>query len=249
VSLKEFAAPITQIEPWAAQIVRKMILEALHFTAALAVSSRRKPREIAGSVSLWSRARRCAEAWAPHEENCQAFIEEKVGQLIERRRVAVLGSGLLNDVPLGYLAKSFQTVVLYDLVHLPSARLKVRRSGRENISLVERDLAGGLDFLSAEGAPDLVISACLLSQMALAATDPIGVVETHLAGLLGGPWTPCLITDTTYEIHDRSGDVQERRDLLAGAPPPPAFRAWNWTVAPFGEVAKDTQTIHRVIAV
>jgi hypothetical protein len=226
-----------------------LILEALHFTAALAVSPRLKPREIAGSVGLWSRARRCRKAWAPHEENCQAFIEEKVGQLIERRHVAVLGSGLLNEVPLEFLAKSFQTVTLYDLVHLPSARLKMRRLGRENVRLVERDLSGGLEFLKADGAPDLVISACLLSQMALQAPDPAAAVHRHLADLLGGPWAPCLTTDTGYEIRNRKGEVVGTKDLLGGEPPPPAFRAWDWTVAPFGEAARETETVHRVIAV
>ncbi len=226
-----------------------MILEALHFTATLAVSSRRKPREIAGSVGLWSRARRCAKAWAPHEENCQAFIEEKVRQIVERRHIAVLGSGLLHDVPLEYLTKSFQTVTLYDLVHLPSARLKVRWLGRENVRLVERDLSGGLDFLKDASAPDLVISACLLSQMALHASEPAAVVRRHVADLLGGPWAPCLITDTGYEIRNRKGEVVGTGDLLGGEPPPPAFRAWEWTVAPFGEVARETETVHRVIAV
>jgi len=226
-----------------------MILEALHFTAAFATSSRRKPGEIAGSVGLWSRARRCHKAWAPHEENCQAFIEEKVGQVIERRSVAVLGSGLLNDVPLDYLAKSFQTVTLYDLVHLPSARMKVRRLGRENVRLVERDLSTGLEFLKPDGAPDLVVSACLLSQMALNAPEPAAVVRCHLADLLGGPWAPCLITDTGYEIRNRKGEVIGTGDLLGGEPPPPAFRAWEWTVAPFDEVSRDTETVHRVIAI
>jgi hypothetical protein len=225
-----------------------MILEALHFSAALAVCSRRKPREIAGSVGLWSRARRCAKAWAAHEENCQAFIEGKIGQLSERRAVAVLGSGLLNEVPLAVLSRSFQQVRLYDLVHLPSVRIEVRRLGRDNVSLVERDLSGGLDFLKAE-PPDLVISACLLSQMALHATDPASVVRRHLADLLGGPWAPCLITDTGYEIRNVKGEAVGTGDLLGGEPPPPAFRAWDWTVAPFGEVSRETETVHRVIAV
>ncbi len=225
-----------------------MILEALHFSAAYAVSRRPKPIEIAGSVGLWSRARRCGKEWASHEENCQAFIEEKVGQVIERRSVAVLGSGLLRDVPLDYLAKSFQRVTLYDLVHLPSARLAVRRLGRENVRHVERDLADGLDFLKAE-PPDLVISACLVSQMALHGPEPAKVVRRHLADLLGGPWVPCLITDTGYELRNRKGDVVGTGDLLGGEPPPPAFRAWEWTVAPFGEVARETETVHRVIAV
>ncbi len=167
---------------------------------------------------------------------------------MERGRVAVLGSGLLRDVPLDTLSRSFKTVTLYDLVHLPSARLKVRRLGRENVRLIERDLSDGLDFLKAE-PPDLVISACLVSQMALHAPDTASIVRRHLADLLGGPWMPGLITDTGYELRNRKGEVVEAGDLLGGEPPPPAFRAWEWTVAPFGEVARETETVHRVIAV
>lgn len=172
-----------------------------------------------------------------------------MGQIVERGHVAVLGSGLIHDVPLEFLAKSFQTVTLYDLVHLPSARLKVRRLGQENVRLVERDLSSGLEFLKGAHAPDLVISACLLSQMALHASEPAAVVRRHLADLLGGPWMPCLITDTGYEIRNRKREVVGTGDLLAGEPPPPAFRAWEWAVAPFGEAARDTETVHRVIAV
>lgn len=226
-----------------------MILEALHFSAAYAVSQRRKRAEIAASVGLWSRARRCRKAWAPHEENCQAFIEEKVGQMSEHGAVAVLGSGLLNDIPLDFLSRAFKEVRLYDCVHLPSARLKARATGRDNIRFVECDLAGGLGRLSGDAGPNLVISALLLSQMALASLRPAEVVRRHLDDLLGGPWTPCLITDTGFAVRDRAGKVVREGDLLGGEAPPPAFRAWDWTVAPFGEAARDTETVHRVIAV
>ncbi len=85
--------------------------------------------------------------------------------------------------------------------------------------------------------------------MALHAPEPGTVVRRHLADLLGGPWVPCLITDTGFEAAQPQGEVIGTGDLLGGEPPPPAFRAWEWTVAPFGEAARETETVHRVIAV
>jgi hypothetical protein len=228
-----------------------MILEALHFAAAYPLSRRRRPSEIASSVSLWSRARRCAKAWGPHEENCKAFIEEKTGQLLEHRTVAVLGSGLARDIPLEFLSRRFKRVELYDLVHLPAVRWKVRRAGLENVVFFERDLAEGLGFLHAIENLDLAISANVLSQMALKskADEPQHLVSAHLSGLLEGPWTPCLITDISYEARSPGGEILHKSDLLAGVTPPPAFRAWDWTVAPLGEVSRNHETVHQVIAV
>lgn len=228
-----------------------MILEALHFALAYPLSKRRSVSEIAFSVSLWSRARRCAKAWAPHEENCKAFIEEKAGQLIEHRSVAVLGSGLGRDIPLEFLSRRFKRVELYDLVHLPSVKWAVRRAGLENVVFIERDLAGGLEFLRDIKELDLVISANLVSQIGLRAKgdQPHDLIQHHLNGLLQGPWTPCLITDIGYQAKSPSGAVLYESDLLAGVTPPPSFKAWEWTVAPLGEVSKGHETVHQVIAV
>ena len=228
-----------------------MLFEALHFTAAFALSKRRRVSEIASSVSLWSRARRCATAWAPHEENCKAFIEEKAGQLIEHRTVVVLGSGLGRDIPLEFLSRRFKRVELYDLVHLPSIKWAARRAGLTNVFFFERDLASGLEFLRDIKDLDLVISANLVSQMGLRAKAdaPHDLIQHHLNGLLQGPWTPCLITDISYDARSPSGEVLYESDLLAGVTPPPSFKSWEWTVAPLGEVSKGHETVHRVIAV
>jgi hypothetical protein len=227
-----------------------MILESLHFALAYAGSKRRRRSEIAASISLWSRARRCARDWKPHEECCKAFIAEKCDRLSEARTAVVLGSGLLREAPIERLAKQFQRVELYDLVHLPSVRRQVRQAKLTNVTFIEHDLSDGIDFLREKPDVDLVISVNLVSQMALDFNgDAARLVTNHFASLLSGNWTPCLITDTGYSVIGRDGQVLTSASLLRGVDPPPAFRAWDWTVAPFGELSKETETVHHVIAV
>lgn len=227
-----------------------MILEALHFVLAYAASKRRNRHEIAASIGLWSRARRCAKDWLPHEECCKAFITEKCDRLSAARTSVVLGSGLLREVPIERLSRQFQRVELYDLVHLPDVRRRVRRAKLTNVTFIERDLSDGIDFLREKPDVDLVISVNLVSQMALDFNgDGARLVKSHFASLFSGDWTPCLITDTAYSVINRDGQVLTSASLLRGVDPPPAFRAWDWTVAPFGEQSKETETVHHVIAV
>jgi hypothetical protein len=46
--------------------------------------------------------------------------------LRQKRTAVVLGSGLLRDVPIRELAAAFDTVVLIDLVHVASVRLRMK---------------------------------------------------------------------------------------------------------------------------
>lgn len=137
----------------------------------------------AKAVSLWSRAFRCRAAWAPHEAACHAIVAQAVEGLKQRRTAVVLGSGLMRDVPLPLLARSFQGVVLVDAVHLLPLRLKARRFA--NVRLITADLSGAIAWLEGrmpervnplvglcDGADvDLVISANLASQLGLGLSD------------------------------------------------------------------------------
>ena len=116
-----------------------MILEALNFAASYATTPRRAAGEIHSSVTLWSRARRCALHWAAHEERCKAFVRDILPQY---RTVAVLGSGLLRDIPIEDLAKTFGSVRLYDLQHLASVRAWAALKGFGNLHFENRDLSG-----------------------------------------------------------------------------------------------------------
>ena len=55
-------------------------------------------------ISIDARHKRCFEAWAPHLEHCKKKIILEAAEGIPRRRVTVLGSGLLLDIPLEPLA-------------------------------------------------------------------------------------------------------------------------------------------------
>ena len=228
-----------------------MILEALNFAATYAISNRRRPSEITSSVRLWARARRCARDWAEHEENCKAFIRAR---LPERGRVAVvLGSGLLRDVPIENIARSFREVRLYDLQHLASVRLRAKLRGFRNLRFLQRNLSGGLDFLRGDAGIDLVISANVLSQLGVAAgragRDAAMVIAAHLDGLRAAPGTRLLLTDTEFALVLKNGTTAERHDLLHGVALPEAAARWAWPVAPFGELDPAYKAVHKVAAV
>ncbi|WP_245494207.1 hypothetical protein [Rhizobium leguminosarum] len=249
-----------------------MITEALLYAATLPLTGKPHRKFIRYSVNLWSRAERCAGDWAEHEEMSRKAILAATADLRQKRTAVVLGSGLLRDVPIGVLARDFDTVVLVDLVHLASVRLWLSAKGYRNVRLIERDLSGydelaagrepePLGFLRAVPYLDLVVSANLLSQIgrgvkrrheADAGRMPEDTVErliaAHLAGLSGLSCRSCLVTDIAYAVIDRNERTHEEADLLHGVLPPPAKASWTWPVAPLGEESKDYRIEHKVIA-
>lgn len=240
------------------------------------------------SVGLWSRRGRCRAAWAGHEARSRAAILAAAAPLAVRRTAVVLGSGLLADVPIEELARSFQKVVLVDLCHLACVRLRALFRGWRNVEFRRLDLSGydrlveqsrikmatgqselgaGLDalgFLRRVPDLDLVVSANLLSQLAVGAgrrlqsadghaaimpEDTVAeIVAAHLDGLAAVHCKTCLVSDISYVRRRRDGLVMGRVDLLYGIRPPEAFDSWEWTVAPFGEESADLERVHRVIA-
>jgi hypothetical protein len=90
------------------------------------------------SIAIRARAARCRAAWAPHQERTRALIRKAIERCQQRRKVVVLGSGPLLDVPLVELAAAFKEVVLVDIVHPLSARW--RRRKLTNVSAVTADV-------------------------------------------------------------------------------------------------------------
>ncbi|MGV8936226.1 MAG: hypothetical protein ACOH2J_03825 [Allorhizobium sp.] len=251
-----------------------MILEILNFLATWPLTAPAQRRAIKASVSLWSRAGRCASAWALHEENSQNAVLGAMARTTQHRTAVVLGSGLLRDVPIKTIARHFDRVVLVDLVHLASVRLWLRAKGFGNVEMIGRDLSG-YDRLKAGHAPDplaflrdmadvdLVVSANLLSQLGCGvrsrlSLEPAGgmpedtperLVRAHLDGLAQLSATICLITDISYQRLDAQGQVLEAEDLLCGVAAPRARQSWSWPVAPPGEEGDGVWRVHQVIAV
>lgn len=249
-----------------------MILEAIQYAATALVTPREFRPFIRSSLGLWGRAGRCAKAWAAHEEHCHAFIHETIAPMKQKRTAVVLGSGLLRDVPIVELSRQFDTVVLVDLVHLASVRAWIKAKRLSNVRLISRDLSGlpdvlagrdpePLSFLRQVPYLDLVVSANIISQIGVGCRrvlersghgDPDAVlsrlIEAHLNGLAALPCRTALLTDVVYEVRDRQGKVIEADDLLCGVQAPSFIRSWDWPVAPFGELGRDRQAVHRVIA-
>lgn len=229
---------------------------------------------VSESVALWARGRRQRQPWAEHHRRCQALIESVVSELSCHRTVAVLGSGLLRDIPLPLLRERFERVLLVDAVHLPQIRLAA--AFHPNVTLVTRDLSGVMSWLGgqcdrradpvaelvADGTLDLVISANLMSQFgwpiadwldadpARAARVPHDLaarcIAWHRDDLARFACRVVLLTDVEMVERDTSGAVLERFDLMGGTALPPPDESWDWRVAPFGEAAAGRETLHRV---
>ena len=231
---------------------------------------------VGASIGLWSRGGRRRRQWESHHARCRAVARRAVEGLQQRRTVVVLGSGLMRDVELQHLAANFRSVLLVDAVHLPMMRLTAR--GYPTVRLLERELTGlrgwfeggppgrvsPLADLADNPEVDLVISANCLSQLplgveqfmesraarglSLPADLPARSVAWHLDDLAGFPARVCLITDTIMLERDRTGKATEELDLLRGTRLPEPEETWSWTVAPFGEIERDHECVHKVCA-
>ncbi len=229
---------------------------------------------VSESVALWARGRRQREAWAEHHARCRALVAGVVADLPQHRTVAVLGSGLLRDIPLPLLRERFERVLLIDAVHLPQIRLSA--AFRPNVTLVTRDLSGVMGWLAeecdgridpvadlvADETLDLVISANLMSQFGWPVADwlddnaaraallppdlPDRCIAWHRDDLARIACRVVLLTDVEMIERDGSGAVLERFDLMGGTSLPPPDESWDWQVAPFGEAAAEQETVHRV---
>lgn len=130
------------------------------------------------------RARETGDAWDSHLAQTRSFIEQSAGLCPNRRRVVVVGSGNLLDVPLDCLADMFADVVLLDIFHTRETRRRVRQKG--NVTLLDADVTGvarevfdaarrrDLQSLPKSMPPaldvettDLIVSVNLLSQLAV----------------------------------------------------------------------------------
>lgn len=136
------------------------------------------------AVSLWSRRRRCARAWAVHEENTRAFALSLAAAAPRRDILWLLGGGTLADLPLADLSALYRRIVVFDIALLGLARRGARRFA--NVELRAADVTGmvaplaewrsgmPLPIPSVEALrdldpvpPDCVLSLNLLSQLPL----------------------------------------------------------------------------------
>jgi hypothetical protein len=79
--------------------------------------------------------------WEPHLKNSKTFIKECLKNQ-NAKRVSILGSGWLLDVPVNFLAENCEEVIFYDIRH--PAEIINRYRKQLNFKFVVMDITGGL---------------------------------------------------------------------------------------------------------
>lgn len=198
------------------------------------------------SADIEARYKRCASHWEPHLRLTREAILRAAHHTASRRKAVLLGAGLLHDIPLAELSGLFERVLLVDIVHSLSCR--IRASLFPNVACVQADITGTGPHLvqaSKTGGPiprlepdlfetdetiDLTVSVNVLSQLGCAPSKILRkshseseirtlqrhFIESHLAYLRRRPGHSALITDVAWSSKPAS----------AGADTPPA-RRWD----------------------
>ena len=142
------------------------------------------------TVALEARHKRCAKQWQPHLDKCHRAILENLPATA--KRILILGSGPLLEVPIEELLKRGLKIVLVDVVH-PAKPKKFASRYPEQIELIEADVTGIVELIKAKdfeaiqclqfhppvaewGHFDYVVSANLISQLAL---DPYEALKRY----------------------------------------------------------------------
>jgi len=91
-------------------------------------------------IAMEARYKRSKKQWDPHLKNSQTLIQTAASKINPNSDIVILGSGLLLDIPIDYLAKRFSTIYLVDVVHLKKTKRLIRKYN--NIMLIEHDVTG-----------------------------------------------------------------------------------------------------------
>jgi hypothetical protein len=79
--------------------------------------------------------------WDSHLEKCRKYVLNAV-EALKPRKITILGSGWLLDLPLAELLEKTDKIVLVDIIHPPEVISQV--SDFPNVELSEADVTGGL---------------------------------------------------------------------------------------------------------
>jgi len=226
------------------------------------------------ALTLKTRHHQKHAAWAPHLIATRKLIRDHVAFANPAGPVVVLGAGLGRDLPLNELGAHPAGARLVDAVLLPEMRFELR--AWPNITFEVRDVTGLLAHhaktrrTTAQDCPTLaplpvtgagmIVSVNLLSQLVLSVANSPPVDENdravgealyraHLAALRAAPCPVLLITDTARE--ETCGERLTRNDtvphsLIEEYLPGCKVAAWDWTVAPRGELGADVTVTFKV---
>ncbi len=125
--------------------------------------------------------RSCA-AWQPHLDKTRGFVLSAAKQCPDRKKIVILGSGLLLDVPIEELSAMFEEVLLLDVALLPEIHRRAKKY--HSVRLIQHDVTNAAARLyenilrsvrelphavpavpSIDGNTSLVVSLNILSQL------------------------------------------------------------------------------------
>lgn len=96
-------------------------------------------------IALEARFKRCQEAWHPHIQKSKSVICDAANNAARTKKVVVLGSGILSDIPIEVLSETFESVVLVDVCFLKQTRKRL--SPYSNIEWQVADVTGVAEAL------------------------------------------------------------------------------------------------------
>ena len=129
-----------------------MILEWLESLLTPCSRALRAVGYLRGQNGIKVRYRQCRREWTPHLERTKQAIRDATQLCSQRRKAVILGSGLLLDIPLAELSRSFREVVLVDVVHPLWVSCLAKWHG--NVRLVRADITGtAAELLKIAGTP------------------------------------------------------------------------------------------------
>ncbi|MDH3326156.1 MAG: hypothetical protein OEM38_05495 [Gammaproteobacteria bacterium] len=159
-----------------------MIIELYKYVTNPASQSAKKLGQLREIIGMEARYKRSRKQWDSHLQNTKSLIEEASLKILNPDEVIILGSGLLLDIPIDFLSRHFNRVILVDVVHLKQVKKHTKKY--DNIEFVEHDVTGlssqlvgpyqkQLKLQARASIPNindktsLVVSANLLSQLHL----------------------------------------------------------------------------------
>jgi hypothetical protein len=122
-----------------------MIVELFESLLTPCSRAARKVGYLRGQILIKVRHRQSRCAWQPHLDRTKQLIREAISLCPQRRKAVILGSGLLLDIPLAELSRSFREVVLVDVVHPLKVTLLAKWFG--NVRLIRADVTGTAEEL------------------------------------------------------------------------------------------------------
>jgi hypothetical protein len=190
---------------------------------------------MAEQAAIRARYRRCRPLWDTHLAICKNIVREAALSCLSRRSVAVLGSGLLWDVPIDDLCQLFDRVVLIDLHHPKPARQAAKR--HPNLVLRADDVTRKGFWESLPDDIDFLVSLNLAAQLALREGGEVDV-QSHLDHLRRQPGVRLMISEwKRIELGEDLEIVAEECALPLGADFDQPQKNWKWYLAPPGELA------------